>query len=698
MNLERVIPQNSNYMVLKKISEFSNKYLCIELEESSQKTNKGETITALDAKNIEQFKGKRRFFILEEKDIIENIDKKGLKDEYKLNVYQADLVSYNGLRYVVLGIVINTYAQWNIPTPFLFNISDIVKDYVGLYSSKLNDFQINELVNDNFQAGKYDNDMLIPLIDLYETNDDLKIIERRPSKTEVDFQIERYNSEKNLTLKAKKNIFIDTILANRMPEINLIRESDDELYESMKKLITSVNGSINKKIQKFDSKKKTEELDLISKEIDLQSLEEEAEDLFESKLKQTINKKPSKQKVEQKIELEEIPDNLESKPKAVYNLPIQVQKLYAQRQKDIGKEIDINIIITAGFRWDTSKEGIDFWENITNGNFKLFKEKYGNKGEGVDITLDADVLEYFNKLSKPSKETVESKIDLEEIPDTFAITINFPNQLPIQIQKLYLQRQKDVGNKFNLDVQKTASNGDGGFGWTASKEEFDFWGSTLGGDFKIFKQKYGSKGEKVDDIVDADVLEFIDKKSKSSKETVESKIDLEEIPDIIKKSIMYAYELPIQIQKLFLQRQKDAGNKFDIKVNISLSKGGGGFNWDDTKEGREFWYNTSNGRFVFFKDKYGSKGEKVDDIVDADVLEFIDKKSKSTKQKLTKETKVISSEEKEILRPGSKGTYGKKREKITILNVTPKIVNFITESGIKKGIYIESFLKNFIKE
>ena len=43
MNLERVIPQNSNYMVLKKISEFSNKYLCIELEESSQKTNKGES-------------------------------------------------------------------------------------------------------------------------------------------------------------------------------------------------------------------------------------------------------------------------------------------------------------------------------------------------------------------------------------------------------------------------------------------------------------------------------------------------------------------------------------------------------------------------------------------------------------------------------------------------------------------------------
>jgi hypothetical protein len=55
-------------------------------------------------------------------------------------------------------------------------------------------------------------------------------------------------------------------------------------------------------------------------------------------------------------------------------------------------------------------------------------------------------------------------------------------------------------------------------------------------------------------------------------------------------------------------------------------------------------------------------------------------------------------EEKEILKPGVKGVYGKKREKITILNITPKIVNFITEDGVKKGIYIESFLKNFIKE
>jgi hypothetical protein len=381
MNLERVIPQNSNYMVLKKISEFSNKYLCIELEESSQKTNKGETITALDAKNIEQFKGKRRFFILEEKDIVINIEKKGLKDEYKLNVYQGDLVSYNGLRYVVLGIIINTYAQWNIPTPFLFNVSDIVKDYIGLYSSKLNDFEINELVNDNFQAGKYDNDMLVPLIDLYEANDDLKIIERRQSKTEVDFQIERYNSEKNLTLKAKKNIFIDTILANRMPEINLIRDNDSELYESMKKLITSVNGSINKKIEKFDSKKKVEELDLISKEIELETLEQEAEDLFESKLKQTVKKKPSKEKVEPKIELEEIPDISKVSIKVVSQLPIQIQKLYLQRQKEAGNKMDINIIYPSmnksggGFDWDDTKEGKEFWLNTTNGKFSLFKEK-----------------------------------------------------------------------------------------------------------------------------------------------------------------------------------------------------------------------------------------------------------------------------------------------------------------------------------
>jgi hypothetical protein len=581
MNLERVIPQNSNYMVLKKISEFSNKYLCIELEESSQKTNKGETITALDAKNIEQFKGKRRFFILEEKDIVSNIEKKGLKDEYKLNVYQGDLVSYNGLRYTVLGIIINTYAQWNIPTPFLFNISDIVKDYVGLYSSKLSDFEINELVNDNFQAGKYDNDMLIPLIDLYETNDDLKIIERRPSKTEVDFQIERYNLEKNLTLKAKKNIFIDTILANRIPEIDLIRQNDGELYESIKKLITSVNSSINKKIEKFDSKKKVQELDLISKEIELETLEQEAEDLFETKLKQTVDKKSTKETVEPKIELEEIPYSLEIKPIKVSDLPIQIQKLYLQRQKEAGNKLNLNekILGSGEFDWDYTLEGREFWSYTTKGQFRLFREKYGKKGELVDSIVDADVLEYLNKQSKPSKETIEPKIELEELPG-------------------------------------------------------------------------------------------------------KSKVD-----------IKFVYQLPIQIQKLYLQRQKEAGNIMDINIDVNNSKSSGGFDWVYTLEAKKLWENVSKGQFKLFKEVYGNKGERVDNIVDTEVLEYLNKQPKPTK-----ETKATTLEEKEILKPGVKGVYGKKREKITILNITPKIVNFITEDGVKKGIYIESFLKNFIKE
>jgi hypothetical protein len=554
MNLERVIPQNSNYMVLKKISEFSNKYLCIELEESSQKTNKGETITALDAKNIEQFKGKRRFFILEEKDIVINIERKGLKDEYKLNVYQGDLVSYNGLRYTVLGIIINTYAQWNIPTPFLFNISDIVKDYVGLYSSKLSDFEINELVNDNFQAGKYDNDMLIPLIDLYETNDDLKIIERRPSKTETDFQIERYNLEKNLTLKAKKNIFIDTILANRIPEIDLIRQNDGELYESMKKLITSVNSSINKKIEKFDSKKKVQELDLISKEIELETLEQEAEDLFETKLKQTIDKKSTKETVEPKIELEEIPYSLEIKPIKVSDLPIQIQKLYLQRQKEAGNKLNLNEKITGskvegGFSWSSTIELYEFWSYTTKGQFRLFKEKYGNKGEGVDSIVDADVLEFLNKKQKPTKKTVEPKIELEELPDNLQIIPLKVSDLPIQIQKLYLQRQKEQGNKFNLNILVSSGKQQKGINWSDTIELFEFWSNIFNGQFRLFKEKYGNKGEGVDSIVDADVLEFLNKKQKPIKKTVEPKIELEELPDESEVDIKIPYQLPIQIQK-----------------------------------------------------------------------------------------------------------------------------------------------------
>jgi hypothetical protein len=86
MNLERIVPKGSNYMVLKKISEYKKFYVCVDLNESSQKINDGSNIEAFDFKNIQQFKGLRPFFILNEQAIIDDVEKSGLEFDYKIKL------------------------------------------------------------------------------------------------------------------------------------------------------------------------------------------------------------------------------------------------------------------------------------------------------------------------------------------------------------------------------------------------------------------------------------------------------------------------------------------------------------------------------------------------------------------------------------------------------------------------------------
>lgn len=47
---------------------------------------------------------------------------------------------------------------------------------------------------------------------------------------------------------------------------------------------------------------------------------------------------------------------------------------------------------------------------------------------------------------------------------------------------------------------------------------------------------------------------------------------------------------------------------------------------------------------------------------------------------------------------GDTGLYGRSKEQITITGITTKIVNFTTSDGKKKGIYIDSFAKNYIPD
>ena len=262
MNLERVIPNGVNYMVLKKLSDYKKLYLCVGLNESNQKINTGAFINACDFKNIQQFKGYRPFFILEEKDIISNILASGLEDKFETDLRTGSVVDYAGLNYIVVGMVVNTYAQWNMPTPFLLNPNTIAGDYIGLFQGKMTNYQINEKINDNFQSGKYDSDMLIPLVDANDYEKDIIVLKKKPKESEISIYIAKVSKDENVKIKAVKNVFVDTILQTNGDEIQKIREIDQDLYDNTKNFINFVNDIINNKIELGKKAEKIEEVDL----------------------------------------------------------------------------------------------------------------------------------------------------------------------------------------------------------------------------------------------------------------------------------------------------------------------------------------------------------------------------------------------------------------------------------------------------
>lgn len=267
MNLQRVTERGGEYMVLAKLSEFSNQYLCVELSFSTQKINTGENTYALTYKTIEQFKSNRPFFLIDETNLSKNIKNNGTLDPFAVKLLNGDLVSYNGTKYIVLGIVVNTYAQWNLPTPLLFNPNNIVNDYKALFNSRLSDIEINNKINDNFQAGKYDADMIIPLVDANNFKESIEVLEPRPSNDLIMLQIDKYTDEKNAKFTQVKDVFIDTIMRNRSAEIDKLRSSNPELYNTMKEMITSVNNVINDKISGASRKATKKEKEVVVQEV-----------------------------------------------------------------------------------------------------------------------------------------------------------------------------------------------------------------------------------------------------------------------------------------------------------------------------------------------------------------------------------------------------------------------------------------------
>jgi hypothetical protein len=387
MNLERISISTGNfdvYMSLAKISDFSKLYTTAIFEQnfSMQKINTGESISAFNFKNIEQFKGTRPFKAYNQERLLYLYETYGSDFLYQTKLHSGDLVRYNGLKYVVLGIVVNTYAQWNMPTPLLFNPTNVNNDFKSLYGSRLTEEQINSKINDNFQAGKYDTDMVIPLVDANDFSEYITVVEPRPTRDEVDIMFDSVKAEKNLTIKSQKDVFIDTMLRLRGNEINKIKEVNEDLFKGVQTLLLSVNKAVNEKIE-----------------------------LLPEPVVEKPARKPREKKVVEEVEPvveEDLPDFI-SEFTIVKDLPEPIIKLARFRRKNQGKmgDIDLGTTLSSAFNWDDSSEGINFWSKISNeGDLREFKKLYGNKGEKVDDLIDFEDLSKFVETDFFPKEPV----------------------------------------------------------------------------------------------------------------------------------------------------------------------------------------------------------------------------------------------------------------------------------------------------
>jgi hypothetical protein len=263
----------------------------MDVDMTLQKINDGTLLEAFAFKDITQFKGLRPFFVLTEDTIIENVLKGGgILEKYVTELQVGSIVDYAGLTYDVVGYVVNTYAQWNMPTPLLLNPNNIAEDYKALFQSRLTDYEINQKINDNFQAGKYDSDMIIPLVDGNDFKDDILVIEKRPKGSEIQLFISKVQKDKNISLKATKDIFINTILDSRGDEIQKIREVDEDLYDKTRTFMNMVNDVINNKIEGNKARPKTKVVKPIQveEEADLSFLDE-LEDVFSDDFLEQIN-------------------------------------------------------------------------------------------------------------------------------------------------------------------------------------------------------------------------------------------------------------------------------------------------------------------------------------------------------------------------------------------------------------------------
>lgn len=131
---------------------------------------------------------------------------------YKLQIGSS--VRYKNKSYQVIGYFYNEFAQLNIISPILFNPSNVVTDVANLFYGLKSNKEVKDIINDNFVAGKYSNDIVFPLtIGIKNYKKQLSNIQAPP-----------FTSLDALTIKKKEEIEVGEPLIPYQFDINQFRK------------------------------------------------------------------------------------------------------------------------------------------------------------------------------------------------------------------------------------------------------------------------------------------------------------------------------------------------------------------------------------------------------------------------------------------------------------------------------------------
>jgi hypothetical protein len=319
-------------------------------------------------------------------------------------------------------------------------------DVKSLYGSRLTEAQIVERINDNFQKGKYDNDIVIPLVDMANPKDVISVVKPIISEKDTLDIFSKILKLKNADFEIKKDVFINTIADLKAEEIVSLKLRDEDLYNSFNLFTKSLNDIINKKIESIPASEK----------------------------EKPARKPRAKKEVASVVEKELLTDFTNTKFWFGDNL--ELGKKVMARAVELGwRETDLDSI-TDSFYFDNdsilrASSGKDFFDKQVEREI-FYEDLFGKE------------------MSKTT--SVEPEPILDELPDSFDVVRTLVKDFPKGLFELTIFEAIKQDRKYEeIKNQKLFQAID----WGRTKDGGDFWVKINQGDLTEFKEKYGKNGE-----------------------------------------------------------------------------------------------------------------------------------------------------------------------------------------------------------